>query len=120
MKTNRLFEQLRGISLLFSKMSFLIANRRDDTKIEWLRKQECAIGDKTRFVGNCSVVGAEPYLVEIGEDRLIIDHVDFFTHDESVSVLNSFGYFDKPNDKMARIKVGNNCFIGSRSTIMMG
>lgn len=98
----------------------MIANRRDDTKIEWLRKQGCIIGDKTRFVGNCAGVGSEPYLVEIGENCLISDHVNFFTHDGGVSVLNSLGYFEKPNDKMARIKVGNNCFIGSRSTIIMG
>lgn len=106
--------------MLFNKLSFLMANRRDDTKIEWLRKQGCRIGDKTRFVGNCAGVGSEPYLVEIGDDCLISDHVYFFTHDGGVSVLNSLGYFEKPNDKMARIKVGNNCFIGSRTTIMMG
>ena len=109
-----------GILLILGKLSFLLANRRDDTKIEWLRKQGCKIGDKTRFVGNCAGVGSEPYLVEIGYDCLISDHVNFFTHDGGVSVLNSLGYFETPNDKMARIKVGNNCFVGSHSTIMMG
>lgn len=37
-----------------------------------------------------------------------------------VKVLNSLGYFDgKSMDKIGRIKIGDNCFIGSRSIILM-
>lgn len=109
-----------GILLVAHKIVFKLANLTDETKRIYLRKHGCKIGDKTRFVGNCSGIGSEPYLIEIGEDCLISDHVNFHTHDGGVSVLNSLGYFKRPHDKIARIKVGNNCFLGSRSTIMMG
>lgn len=106
--------------MICKKFNFAIANLSDETKREYLRKNGCKIGDKTRFVGNCAGIGSEPYLIEIGDDCLISDHVNFHTHDGGVSVLNSMGFFTKPHDKIARIKVGNNCFLGSRSTIMMG
>lgn len=114
---SRLF---KGVGMVFAKISFYYANLSDESKRQYLRKQGCKIGDKTRFVGNCRGIGSEPYLIEIGEDCLISDHVCFHTHDGGVSVLNSLGYFEKPHDKIARIKVGNNCFLGSHSTIMMG
>lgn len=120
MKIATIFRLLGGAVLLWQKFNFRIANLNDETRRHYLRRRGCKIGDKTRFVGNCAGIGSEPYLIEIGEDCLISDHVKFHTHDGGVSVLNSLGYFKSPHDKMARIKVGNNCFLGSRSTIMMG
>ena len=116
-----IFNRIVGLFLFaVEKISFFLANRTDETKRRYLRNRGCKIGDKTRFVGNCAGVGSEPYLVEIGNDCLISDHVCFHTHDGGVSVLNSLGYFKTPNDKVGRIKVGNNCFLGSRSSLMMG
>lgn len=92
----------------------------DKSKIKYLRSLGCKIGSSTRFVGNCRGIGSEPYLIEIGEDCLISDHVMFHTHDGGVKVLNTLGYFSEKNDKMGRIKVGNNCFIGSRTSILAG
>lgn len=90
-----------------------IAYRNDDSKRDYLRNQGAIIGDGTRFIGK-PFLGTEPYLIEIGEDCLISDNVVFHTHDGGVKVLNGAGYFGKSfMDKMARIKVGNNCFIGS-------
>ncbi len=109
---------------LFSKIRFLYtiykANRTDDSKLVYLRSLGARIGDRTRFIGR-TTLSTEPYLVEIGEDCLISDNVYFHTHDGGVKVLNSSGFFGEQSmDKMARIKVGNNCFIGSGARIMGG
>ena len=82
-------------------------------------KLGCKIGENTRFTGP-STFGSEPYLIEIGNDCLIAG-CTFHTHDGGVKVLNSLNYFQgKTMDKMGRIKVGNNCFLGLGSTIMGG
>ena len=86
-----------------------------------LRKTGAVIGDGTRFMGGGAYLGSEPYLVEIGNDCLISANVHFFTHDGGVKVLNSAGFFPEGKmDKMARIKIGNNCFIGNGAYIMPG
>lgn len=65
------------------------------------------------IVGN--ILTPESFLIEIGSNTTIADHVDFVTHDNSINkvsknTINLFG----------RIKIGNNCFIGERSTILYG
>ena len=43
------------------------------------------------------------------------------THDGGISVLNNLGCFEKNiMDKLGKIKVGNNVFIGKDATIMPG
>jgi len=97
------------------------AGRSDEAKVHYLRKLGCKVGNGTRFMGGVPYLGTEPYLIEIGEDCLLTDNLHFHTHDGSVKVLNSAGFFDgKRMDKMGRIKIGNNCFIGSGARIMGG
>lgn len=96
------------------------ANRTDASKCAWLRSMGCIVGNGTRFIGK-AMPGSEPYLLEIGDDCLISDNVKFHTHDGGVKVLNDLGFFDGQRmDKMARIRIGNNCFIGSGARIMGG
>lgn len=96
------------------------ACKNDETKRKYLRSIGCKVGDKTRFKG-LPHIGTEPYLVEIGEDCLFSSNVHFHTHDGGVKVLNSIGYFNGQRmDKMGRIYIGNNCFIGNDARIMMG
>ena len=110
-----------GGSSIPHKIKWFFANRNNETKLRYLRELGCKVGDKTRFVGKLDKIGSEPYLIEIGEDCLISDNVYFHTHDGGVKVLNTLGYWGKETcDRMARIKVGNNCFIGSGARIMMG
>ena len=97
------------------------AGKSDDSIIRYLRKLGCKVGDGTRFMGGGPYLGTEPFLIEIGEDCLLTDNLHFHTHDGSAKVLNSAGFFDgKRMDKMGRIKIGNNCFIGSGARIMGG
>lgn len=96
------------------------ANRSNKGKRVYLRSIGCKIREGTRFIGKANL-GSEPFLIEIGEDCLISDNVRFYTHDSGVKVLNAAGFFGGERmDKMARIKIGNNCFIGSESKIMGG
>lgn len=95
-------------------------NKTDERKREWLRSLGARIGDGTRFVGNANL-GSEPYLVQIGKNCLVSSNVLFSTHDGSVKVLNGAGYFNGENmDKIARIKVGDNCFLGNGCRLMGG
>lgn len=60
-------------------------------------------------------------MIEIGEDCLLSSNLSFFTHDGGVKVLNSLNYFDGVSmDKVGKIVVGNNCFIGHGAKIMPG
>lgn len=105
---------------IYKRISYFIAMRSNERKRRYCQNLGCKVGDKTRFIGNVKL-GSEPYLIEIGSDCLISDNVLFHTHDGGVKVLNSLGYFGEIKmDKMARIVIGDNCFIGSGTRIMGG
>lgn len=113
--------ELNFFTRIERKIELIIAGRNDETKRCYLRKIGAKVGDKTRFIGGVPYLGTEPYLIEIGEDCLLTDNIHFHTHDGGVKVLNAAGYFGgELMDKMGRIKIGNNCFIGSGARIMGG
>lgn len=95
-------------------------NASNENKIKWLRSKGAKIGDKTRFICGVEALGTEPYMVSIGCDCLLSSDVRIFTHDGGVKVLNSLKFFDNPNDKMGRVSIGNNCFIGHGAVILPG
>lgn len=108
------------ISVVKEKIISHRVNKTQEAKREYLRSLGCKIGDGTRFVGHANV-GNDPYLIEIGEDCLISTNVSFLAHDGGVKVLNSLNYFNGQRmDKMARIRIGNNCFIGCGAVILGG
>ena len=111
---------LNIIKKLGSLFKLYQAYSSDESKLSYLRSLGAKIGDETRFIGK-PYLGTEPYLISIGKDCLVSDHVVFHTHDGGVKVLNGAGYFgDNLMDKMARISVGDNCFIGSCAHLMGG
>ncbi len=58
-------------------------------------------------------------MVSIGKDVYIASEVIFMTHDGSYSWLSrKMGYTDKRTDKIGKIVVRDNCFIGSKAIIM--
>lgn len=89
-------------------------------KRKYLIKKGAKIGDDTRVLSNVDAFGSEPYLIEIGEKCLISTNVHFITHDGGISVLNNLNVFKEKMDKLGRIKIGNNVFIGANSIIMPG
>ena len=64
---------------------------------------------------NSNILTSESYLIEIGDNVTISDHVSFVTHDNSISkpLPGSGNLFGK-------IVIGNNCFIGAHSILMYG
>ena len=87
-------------------------------------KQHLKIGKDTKILTSFLNFGSEPYLIEIGDNCLITSGVKFLTHDGSVAILfkkykniNLSEVYGKYN-KLGRIKIGNNVFIGINSIIM--
>lgn len=108
------------IGRIIRKIYIAFFVRSDKQKIKYLTKKGTKIGENTSLICGINSFGSEPYLIEIGNNCLISSEVMFMTHDGGLSVLNNLNYFDIKMDKLAPIKVGNNCFIGARSVIMPG
>lgn len=58
---------------------------------------------------------AEPTLVEIKDNCVISSEVAFITHDHSINKVT-----EKGSNLFGKITIGNNCFIGQRSTFLYG
>lgn len=107
------------INKIFNKISFFKANRNWENKRRYLISKGCKIGEGTRLNCNTNAFGTEPYLIEIGKDCLFANKINLITHDGGVKVLNSLGYFNgKKMDKLGKIKIGNNVYIGTGAYIM--
>lgn len=92
-----------------------------DKKCKFLKKEGCKIGNNVKINGDLSIFGTEPYLISIGDDSLIASGVKIITHDGGVRVLNNLGYFDNSRaDKVARVTVGKNVYIGTNAIILPG
>ncbi len=86
------------------------------------KKNGLKIGDETLLIGTQDF-GSEPFLVEIGEKRLITNGVQFITHDGSIQVPliekgESVAEVYSKKSTFGKIMVGNNVFIGI-STILL-
>ena len=90
----------------------------NSAKIQEIRNEEFVkAGGKIgkNFKGNGTLPHAEPYLLEIGDDVTIANGANFVTHDNSVIKLGI-----DATDYFGKIKIGNNCFIGTNATIILG
>ena len=103
---------------LFKPFYFKFCLRSEKLKVNYLRKFGAKIGKGTR-VGSIATFGSEPYLVEVG-NNVYFSGVDIklYTHDGAVERLYYMGVTDKPYDNFGKIKIGDNCFIGARTTIL--
>jgi len=92
--------------------------RTSSKKIQWLRLCGAEIGEGTKI--GCNIMAfPEPFMVRLGKNVYIADSVQFFTHDGSLSWLSrKMGITDKRTEKIGRIVIGDNCFIGARAMIM--
>lgn len=92
--------------------------RTSEKKIKWLKLCGAKIGDGT--VIGCNV-GAfpEPYMVELGKNVYLAVNVQFLTHDGALSwVTRKMGLTEKRTEKIGRIKIKNNCFLGEGAVVM--
>lgn len=82
-------------------------------RLEDMRKKGLVYGTNFRCFSNIN--SSEPYLIEVGDNVTISTDVKFITHDNSIIKLNCNG-----TDVFGKIKIKNNCFIGSGAIILPG
>lgn len=104
---NLFYNSMKVISRFSSNRHEFISN--------YFRKKGIKIGDNCNITSNIST--AEPYLLCIGNNVTISTDVLFITHDASVGKI--FGK-EVGSDLFGEILIGDNCFIGARSTILYG
>ena len=80
---------------------------------KFFRKQGMHIGKGCNIT--CNISTPEPWLIHIGDNVAIAGSVAFITHDNSIMKIDK-----KTINLFGRIRIGNNCFIGRRATIMYG
>jgi len=114
----RLYE--RGYFRLFIKLYMKVFLRSSKRRIKWLKLSGMKIGDGSYI--NCKVDSfLEPYMVELAKNVYVAGECLFVTHDGSLSWLTrKVGKTDLRTEKMKKIVVKENCFIGVRSVIMHG
>lgn len=64
--------------------------------------------------------GTEPWLVSVGDNVYIAADVRFITHDVSALMISNYLGQKKSLDKMGRISIGDNVFVGLGTIIMPG
>lgn len=89
---------------------------RNNIIIHHLRKKGLVIGEDYRIKAMPDF-GSEPYLIHIGKRVTISFGVVFLTHDGATCVFRQQKQY-KDVIKFGRIIIGDNSFIGARSTIM--
>jgi len=81
--------------------------------VNYLKRGGITIGSHCHIYSN--IMTSESYLISIGDNVTISSDVVFVTHDNSIIKLNP-----NTSNLFGLIKIGNNCFLGQRSTIMYG
>ena len=90
--------------------------------LETYKKKGMKAGKGCDFVSPGPNFGSEPYLIEIGNNTTVSFDVAFVTHDAGTRVLRNLATNEKEKQTViyGKIIVGNNCFIGCRTTILPG
>ena len=76
------------------------------------------MGENDRLIGNLNL-GTEPYLISIGNHVTVSNDVSFVTHDGATWIFKENRKY-KDVVKYGKIKIGNNCFIGTKSILLPG
>ena len=104
---------MKDIQYKLVKFGWRILHFPREIENDFFRQVGVKIGNNCRI--NSNILTAESYLIEIGDNVTISDHVAFVTHDNSISKI-----IKGKSDLFGKIKIGNNCFIGSHTVIMYG
>ena len=104
------------IKLIRAIRSRLELMRYDDFSIaEYFRQQGARIGHDCRL--QVRSLGAEPYLISIGNHVTLSTAVDLVTHDGAAWL---FAQEDPSVQKFGPVSIGDNCFIGAGATVLPG
>lgn len=92
----------------------------DKVFIKYMREKGAKIGERVMINDTRYTVIDEtrPYLIEIGNDVVITRGCTILTHGYDWCVLQK--KFGHPMGSIAKVKIGNNVFIGMNSTILKG
>ena len=92
-------------------------------EVENAIKRGMRVGKNCQFISPGPNFGSEPYLITIGDNTTVSFDVAFVTHDAGTRVLRNLaadGTKEKQTVIYGEIKIGNNSFIGCRTTILPG
>lgn len=92
--------------------------RKHKNPLKYARSIGVNIGQDCRLIGSPNW-GSEPWLIFIGNHVEVSFDVAFITHDGATWCFRDLEQY-KNVIKFGRIHIGNNCFIGARSTILPG
>ena len=87
--------------------------------INYLRGKGAKIGKGCSIASNVDI-GSEPYLVTIGDNVRLTEHVRIITHDGGLWVLRNLDEKYQKADLFKPVKIGNNVHVGVNSIIMPG
>lgn len=106
---------IMNLDYVIAKVISRLSKNRHEKMSAFFRKAGIKVGERCNIT--CDIRTSESYLISIGNDVTVSIDVLFLTHDASVGKI-----FGKENgsDLLGRISIGNNCFIGARSTILPG
>jgi acetyltransferase-like isoleucine patch superfamily enzyme len=101
-------------------LSFLGIPQHYKNSISYFRSLGVQIGDNVSIIPPISPVifSSEPYLVSIGDNTTISFDVVFVTHDAATRVIRNLPDGNRETVVYGTISVGENCFIGCRTTIL--
>ena len=94
-------------------------NKQPSPKIgmDYYRSLGMKIGENVSFI-TPPHTSSEPYLISIGDKTTVSFEVAFVTHDAATRVIRNLPDGDSETVIYGPIRVGNNCFIGCRTTIL--
>lgn len=97
-----------------------MVRRSSDSYIRFLRKKGCEIGEGTViFNPHTTIIDTtRPRLIKIGNEVQITDGVTILTHGYDWAVLR--GIYNERLGSSGKVEIGNNVFIGMKSTILKG
>ena len=92
-----------------------------NTYVNFLRSQGAKIGERVNiYAPNKTIIDmTRPWLIDIGDDVQITEEVTILTHGYDWSVLKGV-YGEVLGSSGGGVKIGNNVFIGMKTTILKG
>lgn len=108
------------LSRIILKIFTLLDEFRQKSYLKASIKRGLKVGKNNKFI-QVPDFGSEPYLIEIGNNNLITTGIRFITHDGGLFVINNLeGGEYKDVKNFARIKIGDNVFIGNNCILLPG
>lgn len=104
---------MKDIQYIYRKIVWRLFKKNREFVNDLFRDNGVTIGKDVRI--NSNILTAESYLISIGDETTISDHVAFVTHDNSIAKAIMGG-----GDLYGRISIGSRCFIGAHTILMYG